>query len=389
MACYVSSNDNRLYAALESSYGTAASITGANRIPAVEFAPRQFAETRGRRDKTGSRTFAGLPAGIRRRTEFRLSTYLTSWAAEAAQPSEGALFEAAMGGNARIFAGGTVSGSAGLLITFAAAHGLQAGQAIEIGGELRFAAAIPSAVSVALNAPFSLPVSAGDVAGRTVTYGLATELKGLSVYDYWSPAGAVQRLLCGAAVNRAEIRVNDDFHEFGFEGPAKDLLDNVSFESGQAGLSNYPAEPATGGFDYSIVPGHLGQVWLGSGPSRFYTLTGARVGLDNGLDLRAREFGSDFAQCIVGGERRVELEFSIFERDDAATQELYQAARQRSPVGAMIQLGQQANQLFGVYMPALVPEVPEFDDRETRLGWKFRSSRAQGSGNDELYVAFG
>lgn len=389
MACYVSSNDNRLYAALESSYGTAASITEANRIPAVEFAPRQFAETRGRRDKTGSRTFAGLPAGVRRRTEFRLSTYLTSWAAQAAQPSEGALFEAAMGGSARVFAGGTVSGSAGPVVTFAAAHGLEVGQAIEIRGELRFAAAIPSAVSVAVNAPFSLPVSAGDVAGRTVTYGLATELKGLSIYDYWSPAGAVQRLLCGAAVNRAEIRVNDDFHEFGFEGPAKDLLDNVSFESGQAGLSNYPAEPATAGFDYSIVPGHLGQVWLGSAPSRFYTLTGARVGLDNGLDLRGREFGSDFAQCIVGGERRVELEFSIFERDDAATKELYQAARQRSPVGAMIQLGQQANQLFGVYMPALVPEVPEFDDRETRLGWKFRSSRAQGSGNDELYVAFG
>jgi hypothetical protein len=40
-------------------------------------------------------------------------------------------------------------------------------------------------------------------------------------------------------------------------------------------------------------------------------------------------------------------------------------------------------------MPAMVPEVPEFDDRETRLQWRFQNSRAQGTVNDELYVAFG
>jgi hypothetical protein len=36
-----------------------------------------------------------------------------------------------------------------------------------------------------------------------------------------------------------------------------------------------------------------------------------------------------------------------------------------------------------------VPEVPEFDDSQTRLQWKLSGSRAQGTGNDEMYVAFG
>jgi len=68
---------------------------------------------------------------------------------------------------------------------------------------------------------------------------------------------------------------------------------------------------------------------------------------------------------------------------------LYQASRQRSPMGVMFQLGQQEGQLFGVYLKSVVPEVPEFDDGETRLQWRFSNCRAQGTFNDELFVAFG
>ena len=60
-----------------------------------------------------------------------------------------------------------------------------------------------------------------------------------------------------------------------------------------------------------------------------------------------------------------------------------------SPISVMLQLGEQAGQLCGAYMPAMVPSVPEFDDSETRLQWKFQNNRAQGTVNDELYIAFG
>ena len=55
----------------------------------------------------------------------------------------------------------------------------------------------------------------------------------------------------------------------------------------------------------------------------------------------------------------------------------------------MLQLGQQTGQLLGMYLPAMIPEVPEFDDGDSRLEWKFQNSRAQGSVDDELYIAFG
>ena len=79
------------------------------------------------------------------------------------------------------------------------------------------------------------------------------------------------------------------------------MIDNISFAAGQGQLTEFPEEPETEGFDYSIVPGHMGQVWLGVSPERFYTLTSAELSLDNGIDVRAREFGSSNIRCVTAG----------------------------------------------------------------------------------------
>lgn len=389
MSCYISSNNNRFYVALESAYGNVPGITGQNRIPGVKLAAKQVLEQNSRRDKSGSRTFAGLPNRMRKRTSFQLNTFMTELANGQTAPSHGPLFQAAMGGSPVVFGSGTVAvTSATTQITFSAPHLLTVGQAVASGGEIRFVAAIQDATTVFLVAPFTGGLAAGTVLGPTVTYPLASDVGSASIFDSWDPVGAVQRILNGAAVDSMKVRVNGDFQEFVFSGPAQDLLDSASFASGQGGLTQFPAEPSSPGFDYTIVPGHLGQVWMGATPAQFFTLTGAVLELNNNVQLRVREFGSDFARCIAAGARQVKLNFSVFEQVDADTLGLYQAARQRSPIGVMLQLGQQNGQLFGAYMPAMVPEVPEFDDQETRLQWKFQNSRAQGAVDDELYIAF-
>jgi len=75
--------------------------------------------------------------------------------------------------------------------------------------------------------------------------------------------------------------------------------------------------------------------------------------------------------------------------DDDATKALYQAARQQSPISVMFQLGEVPGQMMGVYLKSVMAEVPEFDDGQNRLQWKFRPSRAQGTIDDEIAVAFG
>jgi hypothetical protein len=387
---YILSTDNRFYVALEQSYGNAGAVASANRIPALKLTAKQRTEKVQRKDKTGSRTFAGYPSGLRRETSFELRTYMTTWADTTGQPPYGPLFEACMGAPALQWNGGTIASAPNpSQITFAAPHGLVPGQAVTSGGEIRFVSALVDDQTVQLNAPLSAPPSATSQTGPTVIYQLATNLKSITLFDYWSPGTSVQRIVSGGAVDAMSVIVNGDFHEFRFAGQARDLVDNSTFETGQCGLSSYPPEPAVEALNYSIIPGHLGQVWLGSSPDRFLTLTKAEVSFQNNIDLRAREFGLDLATAISPGLRQATIDFSLYQQDDAATAALYQAARQQSPISVMIQLGQQEGQLFAIYMKSVIPEVPEFDDSERRQQWQFQNCRAQGSIDDEIIVAFG
>lgn len=390
MGCYISSNNNRFYTAVEETYGAVPMIWAGSRFPAVKLSIRQQGERVQRRDKTGTRTFLGLPANIRRQTTFELRTYMTGWSDQVREPGYGPLFQAALGGGPVFFPGGMAgSGSGGKILTFSAPHGLLAGQAVAFGGEIRFVAAIVDDVTVLLNATFNLVPSEGSPLGATVSYFPATKLRSVSVFDYWSPEEAVQRVVRGAGIDRMRIRINGDFHEFWFSGAAADVIDSSSFVQGEGELEGFPAEPLEAAFDYSIIPGHLGQAWLGSVSERFFTITEAEVVLDNDLDLRSREFGSMTPRCISAGTRSVLADFDLYEQEDDATRALYQAARQRSPIEVMFQLGQEAGQLFGVYLKSVVPEVPEYDDGETRLQWRFPNCRAQGTLDDEVVMAFG
>lgn len=388
MACYISSNQNRFYATLESSFGTVVAATADNRIPAIRLGIQQETVQGPRRDKTGSRTRGGIPSGARTRTQYQLGTYMTNWGNISAEPSYGPLIRGALGAAPVLDGGRSVSSVSGSQLTFGTAHNMAAGQAVSFGGEIRFVAYVVNANTVELNAPFSLTPTGGSPLNPTITYGPATNLPSVSIFDYWSPTTAVQRLVAGAGVDRMKIKVNADYHEFEFAGDARDLIDSTTFASGVGGLGAYPAEPTVAGVEYNIIPGHIGQVWIGASPTKFYTLIDAEIEIKNNLDMRKREFGYGGPTCIAAGEREVGIKFRLYEKDDAATLALYQAARNRTPISIMIQLGQSAGQLCGVYLPAVVPEVPEFDDRQARLEWNFSLSAAQGSNDDEIQIAF-
>ena len=53
--------------------------------------------------------------------------------------------------------------------------------------------------------PFSTTPLAGAPLGPTVTYFASSQLPSVSVFDYWSPVTAVQRILCGAGIDQMTI----------------------------------------------------------------------------------------------------------------------------------------------------------------------------------------
>jgi hypothetical protein len=387
---YISSSANRWYSARETAYGQIPAITDANRIPAVKLTAQQQREKSQRKDKTGSRTFAGVPAGVRRQTTFGLTSYMMDWQDTTTLPPHGPLLEAAMGAAGVLCAGGaTATGSTASTLTFTTTPGLTPGQAVTFNGEIRFVEAVADPLTIVLNAPFSTVPDATSTMGPTAVYSLASELPSVSLFDYWDPTTAVQRVLSGAAVDRLSVSLNGDFHQFEFKGNAQDIIDSSSFAAGQGGATVFPPEPPVVGFSYSPVPGNLGQVWLGVEPNQFFTVSQASIEIRNGLNTRANEFGSVLPRAIVPGAREVLVTLELFEQDDAATASLYQAARQQSPVSMMFQLGQANGQLLGIYMKSLVPDVPVFDDTDNRLKWKFSDTKAQGTIDDEIVVAFG
>ncbi|MGH9582852.1 MAG: hypothetical protein ACRD4O_07955, partial [Bryobacteraceae bacterium] len=275
MGNYISSNANRFYVSLEAAYGQAAQIGAENRFPAIQLQAEQILKYGRRLDKTGSRTFLGAPKTARRQTAFQVRTYLTSWAG-LGQPSYGPLFQSGLGAKPLLSSGLVVASvTSPEQLEFATPHGLSPGAAVGFGNEIRFVLAVPESDQITINAPFLTAPAPGAVLAPTVSYGLSTILPSATLYDYWDPVTAVSRMIAGAGVDTVNISVNGDYHEFVFSGPACDLLDSSSFVPGSAGLAAFPAEPQLGQFNYSIVPGQLGEVWLGSTPNQFYTLTQA------------------------------------------------------------------------------------------------------------------
>ena len=62
---YISSNANRWYCAREEQYGKIPAASAAHRIPAVRMSAHHGMEKSHRRDKSGTRTWQGVPDGMR------------------------------------------------------------------------------------------------------------------------------------------------------------------------------------------------------------------------------------------------------------------------------------------------------------------------------------
>lgn len=387
MGNYILSDANRFYAAREIAYGIPASVSSSDRLAAFQCEFFQAVEIYKRRDKTGSRTFLGSSTPGIRHSRFDVKCHLVSWDSSS-EPGCGPLVQAAMGADPELFKGLVVANVTGAKIQIGAATDLRVGSAISNGTEIRFVVGVEDSSTFTLNAPFAAQPGVGSTLAPVIQYGLAKQLTSVSIYDFWAPTGSVNRLVTGAVVEKFVVTVKGGTHELGFSGPAADVLDSCSQTFGESGLSEFPAEPAISTFDYAIVDGSLGQVWLGAPMNQVFALTEANIEVNNNLQVRDQEFGSSLPKAIVPGPREIVCTFRLFAQSDAASQSLYAAAKRKTPISALLQLGQEKGQMMAVYLPNVISQVPIFSDSEPYLLWEFKNNFGEGLSNDEAYIAF-
>ena len=390
MSCTISSYKNRTYGVLETTPGMAGNVSTAARIPVSGLSIREERIESRRLDKVGGRSFVGTPSNGRESSKIRLRAYLTEWCTGDAAPSHDALLRATMGGEALMSTGNTIASiTGGLTVATTTPHGLTVGQAVCAGGEIRFVDSVPSPSTIVINFPFGAEVTQGDALTRTISYTLGDGLRTLTVADYWDPIEAIQRCVTGFAVNELSIGVNGDFHEFGYTGEGRRLIDSSSFVAGMSGLNEFPPEPVSQANLSGLVPGSIGQAWVGLTTMQSMNVLMASVRLTNQIDYRRREFGNVAGGCITGGVRDVRVDLRLKANDSQEMTQLHAASRTREAVPVMFQLGAMAGQVAAVYMPRVVLTPPYLDDKGVSLEWEIRDSRAQGGGDDELYIAFG
>jgi hypothetical protein len=388
MACYISTRQSRYYAALETAYGKASPVTAASRFTALWLNVRQQWDEPRRRDKTGTRTNQGVAGRLRKRTRFDLSTYVFARESGTTPPRIGPLVQAGLGAAPRTSAASLpVAQVQGTEVVFGAPHGLLPGDAMSFDGELRFVTACPDAQTAWLSAPLS--ANPGPAAAGAVSYGLSLQLPSVSLYEYWSPATAVQRVLRGCVVDEVEIVLNGDFHEVTFRGEAAGVSDSKSFEAGEGGLENFPPEPELEELMELPVPGHVGQVWIGATPQAVSTVASARIRIMNHAEMRWRDFGLMEAKCVVPGEREVSIDLEVYSNDADIFGEIYASASRHEPMPLTVQMGETPGAMCGIHVANFIPAVPEFLDGEERLRWRLRGCPARGYREDEIHVAFG
>ncbi|MCS7042139.1 MAG: hypothetical protein NZR01_05050 [Bryobacteraceae bacterium] len=199
----------------------------------------------------------------------------------------------------------------------------------------------------------------------------------------------MQRILRGCVVDELELELNGDFHELTFRGAAAGIVNSASFEPGEGGLSSFPAEPEVQQLMDLPVPGHLGQVWIGTNAAPLGTLASARIRIRNHIDMRWRDFGLLAPRCVTPGDREVRIDLEIYSNDSEVCEAIHASADRREPMALMVQMGEIPGALCGIHVANFVPAPPEFLDGEERLRWRLRGCQAQGFRDDEVYLAFG
>jgi hypothetical protein len=397
-----------LYPQVETTYGQApntggtATVANANACRFIKFSADTQAALIERPDKTGTRS---LMAGV-------LGRKAASWAAEMSiapngvagtAPDMDAFMQLTFGQ-----AGSALSGTATVTaatnaspIVVTATNTFANGDVVMISGATGNTAMngvwVLSGVS---GTGFTLVGSTGNgvwVSGGTASrvgykYSLSDSILSGSLYSFRQPSTIEQRVALGSVVAEATFNLGADVAQCSFNGEALWALSSNQFSvadlTQKGGLATFPTEPPAPVTNGGIIAGFTGKIAVNG--NNLATVRTAAVRIQTGNVLVKDTFGSYYPTTPEGDNRRVSIQFSLYEDDSTAYSNLIQVAHDKTVVQIPLFLGTVAGSIFGLVLNNVQIAAPSKEEQR-RFIVNFPESTAHGSSltvRDECYAVF-
>jgi hypothetical protein len=326
MSNYSMNRNQRIYAVVETTFATAAAVTGSNCMLITKAVFKPLVDTLTSQSKTGTRSvFPGVPG--RHHATFSIEMELRTNGTAGVKPDCDPLLQAIFG---------------------------QAGVA---------------------------------VVATSVTYALSDSIPSLTIYNYRTPSTISEQVAIGCVLQRATFKLGDNIATVTFTGVcfyvadtntlATILAGGSNLTPGAGGLSSIAAEPGTPVVNGGIIAGFTGSATIDT--NLFLNLRTAEIDINLNNDIPLDVFGSYFGGAPEGDARDVGFTFSLYDDDSAGTADMDVKALTKAGVTAVMAIGTVAGSIYTFTVKGVQLETP--DRTEGQRKWQANVSRSRATGS--------
>jgi hypothetical protein len=341
---YALSRLERLYAQIQSAYGTIPNTTGtatvgnANAFRSIKASMDNDIATIERQDKTGSRTRTAGVAG-RRFGKWSLEASLAPNGTAGVKPD----FDPILQG---------IFGQAGTVTTATAGNGFPTGTTVVD-------------------------------ASACVKYALSDNIIPFALWSFRQPSTLDQRVAHSCVVNQSTFNLGQDgAATYTADGEAAWVLSSNQFSAADSvmkgGLTAFPTEPSAPVTNGGIIAGFTGVAMTGS--DTLATLRNASVTIAPGNMAIKDQFGSYLPTGTEGDVRKVTTKLSIYEDDSTAFSNLIAAANSQTPINVLYQIGTVPGSIVVIQVKGVQLISPSREEQRRFIA-NFPDSPASGSGS--------
>jgi hypothetical protein len=210
--------------------------------------------------------------------------------------------------------------------------------------------------------------------GASVFYTIVdTPAQTFSMFRYRSPAGLYQQLGISCIPTRTVWNLGQNMANWSVEGQCFWVLDSEQFAAADSqskgGLTSFPTEPTTPVTNGTQAPGYKGQLIIDG--NTMVNIQQMTLTADWGWAHNRTFFGTDYANGVLGGIRRVTATMEAFDDNSSAMLNLRAKGISKTPMQIGAQIGSVPGNIHYFTISNCQLDFPKMIDTGDRFGQRW------------------